>query len=135
MRHVLVGGAAVAAALLMVGAVPRSVEALPVSELQVNADGGVTLVGRRGGHRGGGHHGGRHRGGGHHAHRGGRHHRGGHHGRRHRGLSFYSSFPYFYGGYYYGGYYDDDCAWLRRKALRTNSRYWWRRYHRCRDSY
>jgi hypothetical protein len=33
---------------------------------------------------------------------------------------------------WYGGYgYYDDCRWLRRKAIRTGSRYWWRRYHEC----
>jgi hypothetical protein len=29
-------------------------------------------------------------------------------------------------------YYNDDCYWLKRKAIRTGSRYWWRRYHECR---
>jgi hypothetical protein len=32
-------------------------------------------------------------------------------------------------------YYDDQCAWLRRKAVRTGSRYWWRRYEDCREDY
>ena len=34
----------------------------------------------------------------------------------------------------YYDYYDDyrPCRWLRRKALRTGRRYWWRRYNRCR---
>lgn len=35
---------------------------------------------------------------------------------------------YLYDGYYYG-----DCSWLRRKALDTGSRYWWRRYRLCRE--
>ncbi|HKZ97814.1 MAG TPA: hypothetical protein VJ045_12640 [Hyphomicrobiaceae bacterium] len=35
-------------------------------------------------------------------------------------------YPY----YYYGGYYG-DCYWLKVKAIRTGSRYWWRRYHEC----
>jgi hypothetical protein len=28
--------------------------------------------------------------------------------------------------------YDDGCYWLKRKALRTGSRYWWHRYNECR---
>jgi hypothetical protein len=46
-------------------------------------------------------------------------------GRHHRwgpGISFW-----FYDGYYYG-----DCNWLRRRAIVTGSRYWWRRYRLCR---
>jgi hypothetical protein len=64
----------------------------------------------------------------------------GHRGHFGRGVRFYPGFygyaPY-YDSYYYDDYYaySDDCGWLRRKALRTNSRYWWRRYHACRDSY
>lgn len=27
------------------------------------------------------------------------------------------------------------CSWLRRRALRTDSRYWWRRYNRCRRAW
>ena len=27
------------------------------------------------------------------------------------------------------------CAWLRRRAILTGSRYWWRRYYRCRHWY
>jgi hypothetical protein len=38
------------------------------------------------------------------------------------GISFW-----FYDGYYYG-----DCEWLRRRAVVTGSRYWWRRYRQCR---
>jgi hypothetical protein len=34
---------------------------------------------------------------------------------------------WFYDGYYYG-----DCNWLRRRAVVTGSRYWWRRYRLCR---
>lgn len=39
---------------------------------------------------------------------------------------------------YYGGYYDaypaygyGDCEWLYRNAVRTDSRYWWRRFEDC----
>lgn len=50
------------------------------------------------------------------------------HGRRHTwgpGIYFW-----FYDGYYYG-----DCEWLRRRAIATGSRYWWRRYNQCRYWY
>ena len=30
----------------------------------------------------------------------------------------------------YGAY--RSCEWLRRRAIITGSRYWWRRYYRCR---
>jgi len=29
-------------------------------------------------------------------------------------------------------YYDNDCYWLKRRAISTGSRYWWRRYRECR---
>jgi hypothetical protein len=40
--------------------------------------------------------------------------------------------PLYYGAYY-GGYYGygPDCYWLKRKARRTGSRYWWNRYYEC----
>lgn len=55
----------------------------------------------------------------------------GHHHHHHRhfrrgvviGLPFY--------GYYYDNYYYDDCGWLYRRAIRTGSPYWWRRYEEC----
>jgi hypothetical protein len=144
-----------AGALLMAGAAPRSAEALPVSKLQVDTDNGsgVTLAkrGGRGGYRGGGgrgYKGGRSGGmrafgGGSGKRFGGRHsgigkqHFGGR--RHHRGpkIRFRSRshgyLPYYYG--YYNSYYDDSCAWLRRRALRTGSSYWWRRYEDCRHDY
>jgi hypothetical protein len=61
--------------------------------------------------------------------RGGRHHDRGfirRHGHRYSwgpGIGFW-----FYDGYYYG-----DCDWLRRRAIVTGSRYWWRRYYLCID--
>jgi hypothetical protein len=152
MRHTLMAGAVAAAALLFAGTVPRPAEALPVSKPALTQSSGITLVrhGGRGGFRGS-------FGGGPKAFRG---FRGGggpkfharkfgggyggfgkpHHRHRGRGIRIYPRYygyvPYYYGDYYYDDtYYDDSCAWLRRKALRTNSRYWWRRYHRCRDSY
>jgi hypothetical protein len=36
------------------------------------------------------------------------------------------------GFWYYDGYYYGNCEWLRRRALITGSRYWWRRYRLCR---
>lgn len=47
------------------------------------------------------------------------------HGHRHvwGGVTFYLS-----DGYYYG-----ECDWLKRRAIRTDSRVWWDRYRRCRD--
>jgi hypothetical protein len=99
---------------------------------------GVTLV--HGGHGGHGHggmgHGGMGMGRSMHFHGG---YGGGHHGHFGRGVRFYGGYGYapYYDSYYYDDYYaySDDCGWLRRKALRTNGRYWWRRYHACRDSY
>ena len=149
----LLVASAMAGALLMAGAATRSAEAIPLSKLQVGTDTGsdVTLAKRRGGggFRGGGR---GFKGGGFKA---GKSFRGRsgfasprikrgrdgfarpHRGHRHRGgkRRFYSYgyAPYYYG--YYDSYYDDSCAWLRRKALRTGSSYWWRRYERCRDLY
>ena len=54
-----------------------------------------------------------------------------HHRRHYR--NFYVGVPYLYGVYGYG--YGPDCYWLKRKARRTGSRYWWRRYHECRYGY
>jgi len=83
---------------------------------------GVSQVdARRGG--GGHHHGGGFSGGGKHHHGGG----GGYYG------GWYPYYGY-YAPYYAYPYYDDDeCAWLYRKARRTGSRYWWRRYYQCID--
>ena len=58
---------------------------------------------------------------------GGRRHRHGHRHWRHG----------WGGGVYYGdyGYGFGDCQWLKRKAIHTGRRYWWNRYHNCRNSY
>ena len=50
-----------------------------------------------------------------------------HHGHFNR---FYA-YPYFYGGdyYAYGGY--GSCNYLYRRAIATNSPYWWNRYYAC----
>jgi hypothetical protein len=146
---------ALAAGLLMMApgaatAVPMgsAVTAGPTANPEVPVP-GITLVrghggpGGFGGIRGGGGGGFRFQGGphfgGHFGHFG--HGHGHWHGHGH-GVRFYPYYygyaPYYYGDYdyYYGDdYVSDDCLWLRRKAVRTNSRYWWRRYHACRDSY
>ncbi len=58
---------------------------------------------------------------------GGKHGGGHHHHRRHVRGGVYFATPFY-------GYYDyDDCGWLRRRAIETGSRYWWRRYQECRD--
>lgn len=62
---------------------------------------------------------------------GGRHHGGHHH---HRGRRIIIGAPYLYDydyGYYDDGYAGDDCGWLYRRASRTGSAYWWRRYRAC----
>lgn len=49
------------------------------------------------------------------------------HHRRH-----FRSFGYgFYAYPSYSYYYSDSCHWLKVRALRTGSRYWWHRYHQC----
>lgn len=57
-----------------------------------------------------------------------------HHGQKHRGGGFvYYGVPAYYA--YSNSYFPDQCAWLYRNAIRTNSRYWWNRYEDCRDDY
>jgi hypothetical protein len=48
--------------------------------------------------------------------------------RRHRDI--FVGGPLIYGSYYYG-----SCSWLRYRALRTGSPYWWERYHACMYEY
>ncbi len=50
-----------------------------------------------------------------------------HHGHFNR---FYA-YPFFYGGYYAYDYGYGGCGWLYRRALATNSPYWWNRYYAC----
>ncbi|HLO23541.1 MAG TPA: hypothetical protein VK193_08985 [Methyloceanibacter sp.] len=51
-----------------------------------------------------------------------------HHGHFNR---FYA-YPYFYGDYYaYNGYGYGGCGYLYRRAIATNSPYWWNRYYAC----
>jgi len=147
----------------MAGAAPRSAEALPLSKLQVGTDSGsdVTLVKRRGGggfkggsrgFKGGGKAFRGFSGGGSRRFKGNRGgfskrsfkgNRGGYSKRYFKGRKGHRRGPkirfrsraYGYAPYYYDSYYDDSCAWLRRRALRSGSRYWWRRYERCRHDY
>ncbi len=51
--------------------------------------------------------------------------------RKRRFRRFRRFYPYVAYGYY--GY--GRCAWLRRRAYRTGSAYWWSRYNRCRYYY
>lgn len=63
------------------------------------------------------------------------HHHHHHHHHKHRRFRSYG-YPYYYGPAYYsyyGGY--GDCGWLRRRAIRTGSSYWWRRYDQCISGY
>jgi hypothetical protein len=118
-----------------------------------DTQGAVTEAGRRGGgfgrggrrfggrgfHGGGRHFGGRRfYGGRHFAGRrsyGGRHFYGGrHYGyRRHRGRNFFlfGALP-FIGYHAYSGGYGYSCGWLWRRYQVTGSRYWYRRWARCR---
>lgn len=137
--------AAAAAGLIMGHAAPASANAaMSGATTAPSASKSVVIDVRRG--RGGGYRGFRgggarfHRGGGvRRMHRGGRYSGGYRHRHRHRGYRYrgwgsgiYLATPYvYYGGYY--GY--GECGWLRRKAVRTGSRYWWRRYNRCRNYY
>jgi hypothetical protein len=47
--------------------------------------------------------------------------------------------PIVYGGYGYGygyrGYEGPRCGWLYRKAMETDSKYWWKRFHQCRHGW
>jgi hypothetical protein len=64
-------------------------------------------------------------------HAGRRHHGRHHKHRRFRGYAYYG-LPYVYA---YSAYDDYSCAYLRRRAIRTGSSYWWRRYEACRYGY
>lgn len=139
--------AAMTSALMLANAAPASANAAAAGLKTMPATAPSALIDVR---RGGGHgHGGmrsfggggvrafggggiRHFRGGHSGpriHFGGHRHHGHHHHRRYRGLYFAAPFIT-YGAYNYG-----SCHWLKRKAIRTGSRYWWNRYYRCRDYY
>ncbi len=52
---------------------------------------------------------------------------------RHRGYRYRNFYrPRFYAPIYSYGTYGSSCQWLKRKAIRTGSRYWWNRYEACR---
>jgi hypothetical protein len=57
-----------------------------------------------------------------------RHHRRWHRHRHRRGWHRPHGFRLYIGPRHYYG----RCAWLRHRAHATGSRYWWRRYRRCR---
>lgn len=135
-RHYVLAGAAAAALLITVAPLQRA-NAVPLPQTGIEKSNGVELV-RRGGRRGfRGFRGMRPRG-----------FRRPHVGRRFRPRPHFRvrprSFYYYGGGYlpyayypsYDDSYYDDGaCAGLRRKAQRTGSRYWWKRYRRCIQRY
>jgi len=136
-QFLVVGG--LAAGLLTVPLAPQPAEAIPMAKFEVAKAGGVTLARRGGGFRGKGGFGRRgfgrpkirsFRG-----FRGPRVHRFRHRrvGPRHFRRRFYAPFAYY--GVYPRYYNSGPCGWLRRRALRTGSRYWWRRYHRCLSYY
>lgn len=121
-----------------VGGLARPDVSSDVIVIRRGGRGGGGRVGRGGGFRGGGirgggraFRGGGFRGGGR-VFRGGRVHRGGRGFRRYRrGRIFIYGGPTYYAPYYY----TSRCGWLRRRAIRTGSRYWWRRYRACLRGY
>jgi hypothetical protein len=145
--------AALLGTTIMMGSAGSAV-AVPMGAVQQLQGEGVVVDVRRG--RGGGFRGGRaYRGGG---FRGGRAFRGRGYrrgsARRFRGGSYrryygrpYGRYyrrsyrrryiaPYIYlGPAYYGYRYYGSCERLRRRAIRTGSHYWWRRYRQCRRAY
>lgn len=119
----LLATAAIAAGVVVGALASSPANALVAPKPQISTSSEVVQVRRKGGgfrHRGMHRHRGIHRHRGFHRHRGYRH-------RHHRGWrrGFYAV-PYVYGGYGYR-----NCYWLKRRALRTGSRYWWRRYATC----
>jgi hypothetical protein len=53
------------------------------------------------------------------------------HHRHHRHFNGFGYGFYAYPAYSY--YADDSCYWLKVRAMRTGSRYWWNRYYECLD--
>jgi len=155
MKHVYGWGALVAGAMLL--ALPFSAaEALPAAKM-TGVDGGSAVVLARkggggvaipgGGRIGGGGGGARvaipgggsvrsfaPRSSGVLRHSGGvRHFKGGGGGYKHHGRRHYSRGLWIAPIITYGYYASDECAWLKRRAIATGSRYWWNRYYECRD--
>jgi len=132
-------------AAIVIGSAGSAV-AVPMGAVQQPQAEGVVVDVRRG--RGGGFRGGRaYRGGG---FRGGRAFRG--RGYRRGGVRRYYGRPYgryyrrsyrrrygapyiYLGPAYYGSRYYGRCQRLRRRAIRTGSHYWWRRYRQCMRAY
>lgn len=117
--------AAVAAAGLLAALAPAPASALPASGIATAVEKPSGVIHVRRGHRGGFR-----------AYRGVRAY--GYWTYRPRHV--YRSYHYVYRPrirpyvYYYSApyYYTGSCHWLKLKALRTGSRYWWRRYDACR---
>lgn len=127
MRKTLGAVLAVAAGIAAMGGSMRPADAAAFSKPQLSGTSEVVEVRKRGGFRGNrsfrGNRGfSRNRG--FRSHRGFRH-RGYSHRRFRRGLRWGG--PVIIGGYGYG-----NCSYLKRRALATGSRYWWRRYNACR---
>lgn len=140
MHRALIAAGATAGMLAVSAFVSQPAGALPLAMSEAAPQQGIVELaghghGGPGGHGGHGGHGGGHGG----WHGGGPHFYGGHGGgpRFHGGprfRGFYLPYAYGYGAYYpyyYDNYYSDDCGWLRRRAIATGSRYWWRRYRAC----
>lgn len=112
MKHTAASGLLVACVALAPGFVATGSAAPIVQHDMLPATSGIVQV------HGGGHG---------HGHGGGGHHYDGHYGY----YGYYDYGPlYYYGGDTYG-----ECRSLRRRAVRTGSRYWWRRYRDCVDGY
>lgn len=133
MQRITLGVLALAAGLFAQGFVPASANPMPLAKGGIAAkQDGVTQI-RRDGHRMGGGNFSRH------SFSGNRFIGGNHIGRRHFGghrfhrRHFYFGPSYYYRPSYYR--YDNGCYWLKRKALYTGSRYWWRRYWNCRNGW
>jgi len=126
MNKFAMGALALGAGFLAQGVMIEGASAAPLGNtagVAKQAPAGVTLVRMRG-HGGPGMHSGRHLRGGYNLH-GGRHH------------GFYRGWRgprvFLYGGGYGYGY--GRCYWLKERAIDTGSRYWWRRYWRCRNGW
>lgn len=116
-RKVYLAGTA-AVALLMVTPTMSSAAMLPAGKPSIATSENLVQVRKGGGrHFRGGRHFGRSFG----RHRGFGRQRGYYRGHRRGGFGIYIGPSYRYG----------NCGWLRRKAVRTGSSYWWRRYRAC----
>lgn len=119
---------AVAAAGLLAVLAPAPASALPATGIATAVEKPSGVISVRRGHRGGFR-----------AHRGVRSYgyrsyrpRHVYRGYRHVYRPRIRPYVYYSAPYYSHRYYGSSCYWLKRKALRTGSRYWWRRYNACR---